>query len=248
MLHLEYFSEGSLSNNLKHEKVLQLGSSGTLLLIFRRGHSHTSIVCALHGHLDLLLLFIVRVLLPIIISKLFELRLQLRLFLLFSFTEHFIQILCGDLPWRQLLRSLLRDQILNVVAEVFGWELVDLLLLVFLSSRVPTQILLLNVVYRQVLLHLETEQTFQEFNHELAPNHHGKIRWLVKWNNKNYLLLQVALKAIVVFLLKVDGKLRLLAKHASRDSVEVGDRHLAHRLLFVEVKYLVLRDYQGTSL
>ena len=51
--------------------------------------------------------------------------------------------------------------------------------------------------------------------------------WLVKWKDKNYLLLQVALKAIVVFLLKVDGKLRLLAKHTSADAIEVGNGHLA---------------------
>lgn len=63
-----------------------------------------------------------------------------------------------------------------------------------------------------------------------------------------HLLLQIALKTVIVFLLEMDGELRLLAEHAPGDAVQVRNSHLTHRLLLVKVKYLIFGDDEGARL
>lgn len=159
MLHLEYFTKGSLANNLEHNEVFQFGSGSSLFLILRGSYAHTHIVRALHGGLDLLFLLIVGVFLVVIVVLWFvKLVIELRNLLLSSIYIHFIQV------WSSvcihLLGPVLGDHVFTIVTEVLGRELVNLLLLVLLSCRVAAQILLLDIVDGQVLLHLETVEAF----------------------------------------------------------------------------------------
>ena len=58
------------------------------------------------------------------------------------------------------MRIILGNEILSIVPEVLGRELVNLLILVLLCGGVAAQVLLLNVIDGQVLLHLKSTYNY----------------------------------------------------------------------------------------